>query len=384
MGDHARGETSLSIQAYVNILCEEIAATPHRSQPLETVFFGGGTPSLLSAKQLTQILYILDQTIGISAQAECSIEMDPGTFNQLLLQDYLAAGITRISLGAQAFQNVLLQQCGRSHQVTDIYQSVGLFESLGFENYSLDLISGLPTQNIYQWEFSLERAIALSPQHLSCYDLVLEAPTVFGKRHEQGSLELPPDQTTAQMYRMASELLQGQGYRHYEISNYARLGFECRHNLTYWQNQPFYGFGMGAASYLAHRRLTRPKNRQDYFAWVANLKKNPEAILYQSPALDRGDQLFETLMVGLRLASGLSLTKLAEQFGEFIIAPICDGLRPQVHKGWVVIEGKKNNPQRIRLTDPEGFLYSNQVLVDLWDFLDRQGVTTPNLFASRA
>ncbi len=201
---------------------------------------------------------LLPKKFDFAADIEISMEIDPATFSLEQLQGYLSAGVNRVSLGVQAFQEPLLQVSGRSHTVKDIYQAVELIQGLGIVNYSLDLISGLPQQTLTDWENSLEKAIELQPAHLSCYDLVLEAVTPFGKQYQPGKKPLPDDETTAKMYVLAGEKLALAGYQHYEISNYAKPGYQCRHNRVYWENRPYYGFGMGAASYLHQQRFTRP------------------------------------------------------------------------------------------------------------------------------
>ncbi|HEY9826882.1 MAG TPA: radical SAM family heme chaperone HemW [Stenomitos sp.] len=360
VGDRLRGETSLGIQQYVDWLCAEIQATPSLGQPLNTIFFGGGTPSLLAAAQVEQIVETLATQFGLAANLEISMEMDPGTFTLAQVQAFRRAGINRASLGTQAFQDDLLEVCGRTHRVSDIYTAVDWVRQAGYDNVSLDLISGLPGQTLAQWQHSLEAVIALKPQHLSAYDLVLEPETAFGKRWAPGEGPLPTDELTAQMYRMASQMLQAAGYRHYEISNYALPGFECRHNLTYWRNEPYYGFGMGAASYLHGQRWSRPRTRVAYREWLDHYI---QAAGHLDEGMgDEGDRLFETFMVGLRRAEGIELSQFAHQID---VEQVCRDLAPYVAEGWVALEGDR----RLRLTDPEGFLFSNTVLVALWESL---------------
>ncbi len=367
VGDRARGETSGAIAQYVEVLCEEIAATPGSDQPLTTVFFGGGTPSLLSVAQLEQILQVLERQFGLQARAEISLEIDPGTFTLAQLQGYRAAGVNRVSLGAQVFQPELLAACGRSHTVTDIYAAVETIRQAQLSNFSLDLISGLPQQTLEQWQTSLEAAVTLAPTHLSVYDLTIEPGTAFGRYYQPGTHPLPTEDITAQMYRLASQVLQASGYEHYEISNYARSGCQCRHNRVYWQNQPYYGFGLGATSYVQGQRVTRPRKRQDYFPWVEALVTS-EGI--DSPKSTPTDILLETLMLGLRLAEGLSLVALEQQFGEQVLQRTLDCLAPYSQQGWVELLESQSPERRIRLSDPEGFLFSNVILVALWTALE--------------
>jgi putative oxygen-independent coproporphyrinogen III oxidase len=359
VGDRARGETNSAIADYVNILCQEIKLTPPFGAPLQTVFLGGGTPSLLAANQVEQLLQALDQQLGLAAEAEISLEVDPGTFTLPQLQAYRAAGVNRLSLGAQAFQDQLLADCGRSHTVSQIEQSVEIIQQAGFSNFSLDLISGLPSQSLEQWQASLEQAIALRPTHLSAYDLVLEPGTVFGKRYRPEDVRLPTDHTSAQMYRLARTTLTAAGYEHYEISNYAQSGCQCRHNRVYWLNQPYYGFGMGATSYINGQRFSRPRTRREYYEWI----KTGAAIAI--PAVTLLDEWLETLMLGLRLSEGLALADLQAKFGSAWVNRLQPLLATASDRGWLEISA-----DRIYLTDPEGFLFSNQVLRSLWQAFD--------------
>lgn len=364
LGNNINIETSNAIGEYVEVLCQEIKATPSLGYPLETIFFGGGTPSLLPTKYLDLILQTLDQQFGIDANLELSMEMDPGTFTLEQLQGYQQVGVNRVSLGVQAFQDELLKVCGRSHSVPDIFTTIDLIRQANVTNFSLDLISGLPHQTLEDWDESLSQAMQISSNHLSCYDLVLEPVTAFGKRYEGGENPLPTDEATAQMYRLAQNKLTCAGYKHYEISNYAKSGFQCRHNRVYWENRAYYGFGMGAASYTHRQRFNRPRNRKEYFPWVQQLQENKGKIDY--PQSTSTDILLETLMLGLRLSEGISLSKIKEQFGETVQQKILDSLQKYHDRGWI----DDLSIERLKLTDPEGFLFSNTVLATLFQHLD--------------
>jgi putative oxygen-independent coproporphyrinogen III oxidase len=357
VGDKKRGETSGTIEQYVKLLCQEIAITPTFGQPLQTIFFGGGTPSLLSVEQLELILATLKGRFGISPNAEISMEIDPGTFDLEHIQGYRSAGIVRVSLGVQAFQEELLLLCGRSHNVTDIYTAAELICQVNVPEFSLDLISGLPNQTLAMWEESLKKAITLAPTHISIYDLTIEPGTAFGRYYQPGDKPLPTDETTVTMYQMAQQILTNAGYEHYEISNYAQPGHQCRHNRVYWENLSYYGFGMGAASYVDGKRFTRPRKTQEYYAWV----EAGAVVDCEVTPLD--EVLLDTLMVGLRLAEGVSLQKL-RQFGQGKVEEILKILKPYFQEGWVVLV-----EDRLRLTDPEGFLFSNVVLARLFEKL---------------
>ncbi|MEH2204963.1 MAG: radical SAM family heme chaperone HemW [Nostoc sp.] len=358
VGDRLRGETSGTISQYVEVLCQEIAITPALGQPLKTIFFGGGTPSLLSIEQLQRIVTELQKHFGIASGAEISMEIDPGTFDLAHIAGYRSAGTNRVSLGVQAFQSELLQRAGRSHSVEDIFAAVELIHQVEIPVFSLDLISGLPHQSLDQWQDSLEKTVAIAPTHISIYDLTIEPGTAFGRYYKPGDTPLPTDEATVKMYQMGQQVLTSAGYEHYEISNYAQPGHQCQHNRVYWENRPYYGFGMGAASYVEGKRFTRPRKTKEYYQWVQ------AGGVIDCDVTPPKEVLLETLMLGLRLAEGLSLAALAEAFGEEKVEAICGCLQLYFEKGWVEIaEG------RLRLIDPQGFLFSNVVLAELFEKL---------------
>ena len=377
VGDRPLPSTVEGMERYVTTLIRELTVTaqmlpPTNSPPLATVFFGGGTPSLLPVAQLARILEALDRAFGLAAKAEIAIEMDPGTFDGARVATYRALGINRVSLGAQAFQDELLALCGRSHRVADIFAAVELLRRGGVENLSLDLISGLPHQSLQQWRESLAQAIALGPEHLSCYDLIVEAGTPFSKQYAPGEQPLPGEADAAAMYRLAREVLGAAGFEHYEISNYARPGYQCRHNRTYWELRPFFGFGMGAASYWGNRRLARPRTRQSYSDWVDTWERSPEILLQEAELLLPLDRLLEGLMLGLRLVEGIDLAALATHDSGDFLPVLTRAVRPYRDRGWVEViapDGCYLNAAeplpgagRLRLSDPEGLLFSNTVL----------------------
>ena len=372
VGNSGGKSASIMLEEYIAALIKDIQSTPSTEEPLQTVFFGGGTPSLLSPQQLTQIIQAIASHFGIAHNAEISMEIDPGTFDRHRLLGYLEAGLNRFSLGVQTFDEELLKVCGRSHTLADAMQAVEIIKQLEIDNFSLDLISGLPHQTLEHCLKSLETAIAIAPKHLSCYDLVLEPVTAFGKQYQPGETPLPNDDDAAQMYRLTQATLTKAGYQHYEISNYAQPGYQCRHNRVYWENKPYYGFGMGAASYVAGKRFSRPRTRREYYAWLET------GSIVDAPEISATDYILETLMLGLRLAEGIDL----EQFEPDILKKIWSCIKPYYRQGWIeildnqeqLIDLKDRNslfplPGRVRLSDPEGFLFSNTVLASLFEKL---------------
>ena len=389
VGDRKRGDNSGTIQRYIETLIREIAATPlatDSAPPLETIFFGGGTPSLLAVSQLEAILSAIAKRFGIAQTAEISMEMDPATFERSHLQGYRSAGINRVSLGAQDFHDDVLAASGRFHRKADILRSVDLLQGVGLTNFSLDLMSGLPHQTLESWEDSLQQAIALQPAHISQYDLIVEPQTAFSRYFTPGESPLPTDAHTAQMYRMAAGTLPANGYDHYEICNYTKPGYAAQHNITYWKSQPYYGFGMGATSYIGHQRIDRPRTQRTYQEWVERFVMTGGRT--DDPVIEAQERVLEQIMVGLRLREGIELTEIFDVYGANGLKALGDAIAPHAQRGWVIIEGstfqnnsgstsngtsniKKLEPKScIRLSDPEGFVMSNQVIVDAFNALE--------------
>ena len=364
VGDNPlKNDSSIAVD-YVNYLCREIELTAIKDKPLQTVFFGGGTPSLLPVKQLETILVTLEKYLGIAPHAEISLEIDPGTFDRDRLQRYIDLGLNRLSLGVQTFDSKLLEICGRTHNTKDIYNAIASIRQTSLKNFSIDLITGLPHQTIEHCRQSLEKAIKIAPPHISCYDLVLESVTAFGKQYQQGIAPLPTDEATRTMYQLTQQMLTRQGYQHYEISNYARTGYWCRHNRVYWENKPYYGFGMSAASYFNNMRFSRPRTRKTYYNWVL------QGAIIDAPPNTANDDLLETLMLSLRLAEGVSLSRITRKYGRVIASKILSCLKPYIEQKLVAIDDIEGFT-RIKLSDPEGFLLSNTILATLFDKLER-------------
>ena len=359
------GSNSGRISDYVETLIQEIerSAPGERTTrpPLKTIFFGGGTPSLLSVDQFGRILEVLTERFTIAPDAEISMEMDPGTFERAKLEGFLGIGLNRVSLGVQAFQDDLLAACGRLHREADVDRAITMLQECQVTNWSLDLITGLSHQSWDHWRQSLQRAIAAQPTHLSIYDLTVEPGTVFEKRYEPGEFPLPTEAIAADFYRYAHDVLTAAGYNHYEISNYAKPGYSSRHNLVYWHNQPYYGFGMAATSYVDGQRFSRPRTTHAYQGWV-----NAGMVIDAEP-VGLVDQWLETLMVGLRLSTGLPLAPLIAQFGQTTVQELLRLLKPYCEQGLVVVTASdESEPGAIALQCPEGFLVSNDILSTLF------------------
>ena len=366
LGDRASGEApapgSASIAAYLSLLLQEIAASPP-GPPLATVYFGGGTPSLLTPSQLEALLAALRCRFGLAPGAEISLELDPASFDQDRLAGYLQAGVNRVSLGGQSFDDAVLAGLGRRHRGADLLEAAGwLAQALGggaLSSWSLDLIQGLPGQDLGHWRRQLRQAIALAPPHLSVYDLTLEPGTVFAQRHDRGQLQLPDADLGADLMELTWAELSAAGYGHYEISNYALPGHASRHNRVYWSGAGWWGFGMGATAAPWGERLARPRTREAYADWLAQQPGSPPASAGQAGP---GMPLDERLLVGLRRREGVSMPALLAQvgLGPEALAALRGRLEPWTSEGLLRIEGP-----RWRLSDPAGLALSNGVLREL-------------------
>ncbi|PON85282.1 Coproporphyrinogen III oxidase, oxygen-independent related [Trema orientale] len=371
---------------YINLLCREIMATKAETKtgpPLETVFFGGGTPSLVPPRLVSSVLETLRSKFGLSSDAEMSMEMDPGTFDAVKLKELLDLGVNRVSLGVQAFQEELLKSCGRAHGLKEVYEAIEIVGSCGVENWSMDLISSLPYQTPQMWEESLTLTVEAQPPHVSVYDLQVEQGTKFGLLYTPGEFPLPSDSQSADLYKMASRMLSGGGYNHYEISSYCKSGFECKHNLTYWKNKPFYAFGLGSASYVGGLRFSRPKNMKGYVEFVEKLE-NGMVDCHKNNHIDSKDIALDAVMLSLRTARGLDLKSFGESYGNSLAVSLFKAYKPYIESGHVVcldenrkalsadkfgtllLEENSDKIQKelayIRLSDPDGFLLSNELI----------------------
>ncbi len=272
LGDHADGARSGSIAAYLALLLGEIASAP-AGPPLSTVYIGGGTPSMLTPAQVDALLVALGRRFGLAPGAEISLELDPASFDGARLAGYLAAGVNRVSLGGQSFDDAVLEQLGRRHRHQHLLDACDWLRQAHREgalaSWSLDLIQGLPGQGLIPWRGQLDQALAQAPPHLSIYDLIVEPGTVFAWRQGRGELELPDADLGADLMELTAQVLQAAGYGHYEISNFALPGHASRHNRVYWSGAGWWGFGLGATSAPWGERQARPRTRAAYADWLA-------------------------------------------------------------------------------------------------------------------
>jgi oxygen-independent coproporphyrinogen-3 oxidase len=306
-------------EPYVRALLNEITLAGEMAMQPEgmprrarTIFFGGGTPSLLSVEQIARLLERCRMAFAIDEDAEISLEANPGTLNAEQLQGLRTAGINRLSMGAQSFDADLLKTLGRIHSPQEITSAVHFARQAGFSSLNLDFMFGLPGQSMQHWQETLDEALRLRPEHLSLYSLIIEEGTSFFNWVHEGRITPGDEDLCADMYEYAEERLRSEGYEQYEISNWSLPGHACQHNLTYWRNLPYIGMGAGAHSFFAGRRFSDIRDPQDY---IRQLKAG-QWPLAESEDVTRLQEMTETAFLGLRTVAGLHLPTFAERFGE--------------------------------------------------------------------
>ena len=301
---------------YVDALTRELrAAAMQVHDPVQTVFIGGGTPSLLPAPLLQRLLRAVHGTFDLTAGAEFTFEANPGTLTPEWLNAAVSGGVNRLSMGMQAYQPELLRTLGRIHTHEDVAASVRLAREHGMTNLNLDLMFGLPGQTPDMWRETLHAALDLSPEHLSCYGLIPEDGTPLKADLDAGRLTLPDEDDERRMYDDTLQILSHAGFVQYEISNFARPGHECRHNIGYWERVPYIGVGASAASFLRGMngglRIANPADIPSYLHMAENGCWHEREITELTPE----DERFESLMLGLRMTRGVSEEAFLRQHG---------------------------------------------------------------------
>ncbi len=295
------------IESYVKQICQEIESYKEHFISLKTIFFGGGTPSVLKIESLEQIFSSINSTFTVDKGIEATIEINPVNLNRSNLKKYHNLGINRLSMGVQTFNEELLKVINRNHLVSDIYKTYESARDSGFINFNIDLIFGLPYQTFSDWNETLEKAIALNSEHISLYGLDLHDNTPLFAEVEAGITKLPEEEETIKMFEYARDFLNKSGFIHYEISNWCKTGFEAKHNLAYWKNDNYIGVGVSAASYYQKRRYTNTKDLNEY------MKQN-KFIPDKEPQGFKED-LEETVFMNLRLLEeGLDIYEINKRF----------------------------------------------------------------------
>ena len=297
---------------------------------VDTIYFGGGTPSAVAAEYIETTLALLKEVFVIAETAEITIEINPGTLTGDKASRYQEAGINRVSVGLQAWQDFLLKILGRIHSQSDFIKSMEILKSTGFENFSVDVMVGLPGQKLEDVMATLRALMTFSPTHLSCYSLILEPGTPMANWVEAGQLDLPDDDQEREMHWAVDRFLNEQGFEHYEISSYCRPGYQSRHNIKYWELSPYLGFGLGAHSYFNGRRYGNTNELKQYRDLLA-VGKSPGTL---EPMMEPQEMMGEWMFLGLRKLAGIRdddfIARFDESFlvryGEVIDHLIADGL----------------------------------------------------------
>lgn len=278
--------------------------------PVDTIFIGGGTPSVPESRLIVDLMEHVNRAFQISDGAEISMEANPGTVTREKLKEYRRAGINRISFGLQSANDRELKLLGRIHTWAEFLESFALARECGFTNLNIDLMSALPGQTCKSWKDTLKRVTDLEPEHISAYSLIIEEGTPFGEKYgsEEGRKLLPDEDSEREMYHETKRFLRECGYERYEISNYAKPGRECRHNIGYWTGVPYLGLGLGASSYMNGSRFAVSSDMKQY------LEEKPGTFT-DVEKLTKKDMEEEFFYVGLRMVSGVSLTEFKERFG---------------------------------------------------------------------
>jgi oxygen-independent coproporphyrinogen III oxidase len=345
-----------TVERYVNALVKEIlsfeSAIRNPKSAIDTIYFGGGTPSLLSPNQLEKILDAVYKTFSVEKKIELTMEMNPATVTPETLNAYRSLGVNRASFGAQTFDDTELKRLGRRHTADDVRETIDLLRNAGFQNVSFDLIAGLPRQTLKDWERNLEEALKLKPEHLSLYLLEIHEGTPLAEQIRSKRQPLPDEDLAGEMYELMLDQVSAAGYAQYEISNFSLPGFESKHNSKYWLCEPVYAFGVSAHSFDG--RGARWANERDTNQYVRLIESGKSPIV-EKIALDEKQLSAEFAFLGLRLAKGLNLNDYRARFGIDLREAFADDLSRLEDSGLISIDSHLLKLSR------KGMVYSNEV-----------------------
>ncbi|NHI67814.1 radical SAM family heme chaperone HemW [Lactococcus formosensis] len=337
--------TGQPVEAYIDELLKEYDS--YGISSLKTLYIGGGTPSVLPADQLEKLLTHLTKNLDLEELEEFTVEANPSDLTDEVLAVLADSPVNRISLGVQSFDNKLLKKIGRTHTEAEVYSSIERLRAAGFENITIDLIYGLPNQTMEMVERDVHKFLELDLPHVALYSLILEDHTVFMNRQRRGRLRLPSDDRNADMYEYIIETLTSKGYSHYEVSNFGKVGYESKHNMTYWDNAEYYGVGAGASGYLDGIRYKNHGPVHHYLR-EENKRVNEEV-------LTRKQMIEEEMFLGLRKKNGVYIERFQKKFGqtlEEVYGPVIAKLK--IQKMLLDADG------RVRMTE-KGFELGNEV-----------------------
>lgn len=346
-------------ERYVKELCEEIRIrarlmSDHAHGVFDTIFFGGGTPSLLTSEQIARIIAELRANFIIDSEAEITLESNPATLSMESLMGYRNAGVNRLSMGVQSMDDDILRRLGRIHTAHDVIRDVQNAREAGFDNINLDLMFAVPGSSLETTLIDIEAVTSLEPEHISFYSLQLEEGTAFFKEFEQGELTEVPDEIDRATYHAGVKLLKENGYEHYEISNFAKRGYESRHNLKYWEMAPYLGLGLGTSSFIDNNRVMNVCSLDEYFE-LTGKGVAPFAEVHEN---SKRDNVAEAVFTGLRKLEGIRYEDVLGSYEEFwkYYGDVFEEAREYEREGKLVI-----SEDGMRLTD-EGIDISNSIM----------------------
>ena len=347
-------------KAYVDKLIEEIRvqAKNYSDYQISSIFIGGGTPSVIKAVYISNIMSAIYEAFIVESLAEVTIECNPGTVDIDKLLVYKQSGINRISVGLQSSVDKELQHLGRVHTYADFLYSYEKIRESGYKNVNIDLMSALPWQTLDSWKSTLKKVIMLKPEHISAYSLIIEEGTEFSKIYgsPEGRKFLPTEEVERAMYHSTIDILKNYGYERYEISNYAKPGYESKHNIGYWTGEEYLGFGIGASSYVYGRRFHVEKDIKKYLD--INMKRDIMPLYQNIHELSTKEKMEEFMFLGLRLTKGVLVTDFYDRFGMELIDVFEKPIQKNISFGLLKYENLY-----LRLTD-KGLDLSNRVMGD--------------------
>lgn len=324
---------------------------------IRTVFLGGGTPTAVSSKRIASVLKLLRDLNGDRDIEEVTIEGNPATFTREKLLDYASSGVNRVSLGVQSLNDKLLKEIGRTHSAEDVYSTVALIRECGIENINLDIMFGLPNQRYADVEETVLKAMELGVEHISYYSLKLEEGTRLYELEEKNMLELPDEDEERAMYHGISKLLEERGYAQYEISNYAKPGYECIHNLGYWKLRPYIGLGLSAASNTGGKRYSNTSGFEDYYRAIDSGERPVDRDSVDE--IDGEMEMAEYMILGLRLNEGVLYSDFYERYGKSVDSVYGETMAEFKKRNMLELDGG-----RVKLTET-GRDLSNQLFAEL-------------------
>lgn len=326
-------------EEYIESLIKEIKnfKSKNKEMQFDTIYIGGGTPSYIESKNIAKILKILTSNNEISNIEEITIEINPGTFIKEKIRDYKEMGINRLSIGLQTTNNKLLKEIGRIHTYEDFLETYKTASEIGFNNINIDLMIGLPNQTIEDIKKELKEIITLKPNHISVYSLIIEENTVLERLVSKGNLKLPDEELERHMYWYVKDTLELNNYKHYEISNYAKKGYESKHNLNCWNQKEYIGFGLGAHSYINNIRFSNTPDINNYIENIKNNEFEKNKIIHEIQ--DNPTKQKEYMLLGLRKIEGVSIQDFECKFGYNPIILFRSNLNKLHQEGLIKVDG---------------------------------------------